>query len=99
MAFSAQPLRDFLAAQKVVEELKPTVGSNLRAMRLEAGLSQAAVASNARVSQAYLSKIENDAKTPSSDSLERIINAMEGSFSGNSEEDGPQEGAQETEDR
>lgn len=82
MAFNAQPLRDFLAAQKAVEELKPEVGPTLRAMRLNAGLTQAYVAGSAGVTQAYLSQIENEAKTPSSDSLTRIINVMEGSTSG-----------------
>jgi len=97
MALHSKPLRDFLAAQKAVEDLKPTVGPHLRAMRLDAGLTQVFVASNAGVTQAYLSQLENEAKTPSSDSLLRIIDVMEGSTSGRSE-DGQEEGAQEEQD-
>jgi transcriptional regulator with XRE-family HTH domain len=97
MAFNSQPLRDFLAAQKAVEDLKPSVGPTLRAMRLNAGLTQTFVATNAGVPQALLSQYENEAKTPSSDSLTRIIDVMEGSTGAGSSEDEGQEGAPEEE--
>lgn len=93
MAFNSQPLRDFLAAQKAVEELKPSVGPILRAMRLDAGLTQMFVATNSGIPQGLLSQYENEAKTPSSESLEAILNVMEGSTSGGSEDEG-QAGAQ-----
>ena len=85
MLFKEQPLRDLLEAQKEVDRLKKQLGSSLRSARLANGMTQAQVASSAGVTQAYVSMVESGDKTPSSDSLERFIEVLEGSSSGQDE--------------
>ena len=82
MQFKEQPLRDLLEAQKEVERLKKQVGPVLRRARLNNGMTQAQLANSAGVAQAYISMVESGDKTPSSDSLERFIEVLEGSSSG-----------------
>lgn len=85
MAIRSQSLTDFLAAKATIEQTTSDndIGDTLRFMRTSAGLSQMFVASNAGVTQAYLSMVEKGTKTPSADSLKRIIEAVsEGSADG-----------------
>jgi transcriptional regulator with XRE-family HTH domain len=83
MEIKPQSLRDFLAARAEVERLKPEIGPTIRLLRQSKGMTQAAAATNAGVSQAYLSQVESGETTPSSGTLERLIEVMdEGSASG-----------------
>jgi transcriptional regulator with XRE-family HTH domain len=92
MAIRSQSLTDFLEAQKTIEETKADIGPTIRYMRQNAGMSQMFAAASAGVTQAYLSQVENGHKTPSADSLGRIVKVVsEGSTSGKDDHDGKEE--------
>jgi predicted transcriptional regulator len=92
MTFEAKPLREYLELEAQAKELRKQLGGQLRSARLSAGITQSFLAVNAGVSQPYVAAVEKGDKTPSSDTLERFINVMEGSTSGDSQDDGEEEG-------
>lgn len=99
-ALNKQSLMDFLESKKEVESLKPALGPAIRSGRAFYGMTQSDLARAIDAPQAYLSQIESSAKTPSSDSVSKILEVfdnMEGSTHGRSEDEG-QEGAPEAED-
>ncbi|CAB4558706.1 MAG: helix-turn-helix domain-containing protein [Actinomycetes bacterium] len=54
----------------------PTLGAEIRRRRLDAGLTLVQLADLARLSQPFLSQIENERAQPSMDSLARIARAL-----------------------
>lgn len=72
-----ETLHEFLAAKQIIDETRPHVGTAIRAMRAEADLSQSSLAQLASVNQAYLSQVESGTKTPSTDSLQRIVQTLD----------------------
>jgi DNA-binding XRE family transcriptional regulator len=62
------------------DEIGPTVCKALRALRIDAGLPQRAVASMARISVYELSRIENGRRIPSYAVAARIADALDHSF-------------------
>lgn len=57
--------------------LSLTFGNFIRNARLEKNLTQSEVAARAKVEQAYLSKVERDAREPSLTIALRICDALE----------------------
>jgi transcriptional regulator with XRE-family HTH domain len=57
------------------------VGKELRAVRLEAGMTQEELAFKAGVDRSYISLLENDRKSPTLDMLFRICQALDASVS------------------
>lgn len=83
MAMSTQPLLAFLEAQETYEQARATVGPTIRALRLDAGLTQSGAATMAGISQSYLSQIENGDRTPEVATMNSLLSVLEGSTSGN----------------
>lgn len=67
---------EFLAAKKVVDSSRDSVGPTLRSKRVQKQLSQREVAEAAGVTQAYLSYVESGSKTPTAQTLEQLIAAL-----------------------
>jgi transcriptional regulator with XRE-family HTH domain len=71
-----ETLHEFLAAKKVIDGTKSQVGTSIQGIRESVGLSQSRLAQLASLNQAYLSQVEKGTKTPSTDSLHRIVNVL-----------------------
>ena len=56
--------------------LKHDVAKNVRALRLKAGLTQAAVAKSAKRDVRYISEIENDPQNITLDTIESLAEAL-----------------------
>lgn len=53
------------------------IGSTIKELRIKKGLKQGDLASKSELSQAYLSKIENNTKEPTITSLKAIASSLE----------------------
>lgn len=73
---------DLVERRKRDEQQWKHVGSQLRSLRRVTGYSQAAVADAAGIQQAYLSEIENNVKTPSTNTVESVTTALQTLTSG-----------------
>lgn len=62
-------------------DIKQKVGQRLRILRLELGLSQEALALKAEVDRTYVTDVEAGRRNVSLEILERLIKALEVSFS------------------
>lgn len=96
MAIRAQSLSEYLHAREVVNESRQSLGPWLRQARTAANLTQVELSELTGKSQAYLSQIETNAKTPSYESLTLITSVLEekGAFSGQDNSQGKDEGTQ-----
>jgi predicted transcriptional regulator len=70
-----------------------TLGSQLRALRLTAGYSQAELSTIAQIGRTTISDVEREARPTTTDVVERWLNACSGTLvvKGIKEEDGPQQ--------
>lgn len=59
-----------------IDQVENAVGARLRELRKERGLSAKEVAARAKVSPAYLSRLENGQISPTVSTLSRIVQAM-----------------------
>ena len=57
-------------------DIQQLVGRNLRRLRLERGLSQEALAYEARIAPSFLSQIENGKRSPTVTTLDLLAKAM-----------------------
>ena len=62
-------------------DIKLKVGQRIRALRKELGLSQEALAYKSEVDRTYMTDVENGRRNVSIEILEKIIKALEVSFS------------------
>ena len=62
-------------------DIKLKVGQRIRAIRKELGLSQEALAYKSEVDRTYMTDVENGRRNVSIEILEKIIKALEVSFS------------------
>jgi transcriptional regulator with XRE-family HTH domain len=62
-------------------DIKLKVGQRIRVLRKELGLSQEALAYKSEVDRTYMTDVENGRRNVSIEILEKIIKALEDSFS------------------
>jgi transcriptional regulator with XRE-family HTH domain len=62
-------------------DIKLKVGSRIRELRHELGISQEALALKSEVDRTYVTDVENGRRNVSLEILERLINALEVTFS------------------
>ena len=62
-------------------DIRLKVGQRIKELRLKLGLSQEALANNADVDRTYMTDVENGRRNISVEVLERIIIALEVSYS------------------
>jgi transcriptional regulator with XRE-family HTH domain len=77
----SRPLREYLEAQQAVEEMRRTIGSELKSARMSAGISQTFLADAIGVTPGFISNVESGRKTPPSPMLRKaieVISAAEG---------------------
>jgi DNA-binding transcriptional regulator YiaG len=90
---NTRPLLEFLQMHKELEERKATIGGTIHLARKARGMTQSDMAKAMGTTQAYLSLIENNIKTPTPGTVERAISALEGAEGSThgDREDHPQE--------
>jgi HTH-type transcriptional regulator, competence development regulator len=79
-AWRAAPISSYhvaLCHNAAVEAGVTTIGARIRALRVDAGLSQRQLAAKVGVGFPHLSKIEAGKETPSADLIQRIADALE----------------------
>lgn len=62
-------------------DIKLVVGQRIKELRLEIGLSQEALGNKAEVDRTYVTDVENGRRNISVELLEKLIKALEVSFS------------------
>jgi transcriptional regulator with XRE-family HTH domain len=67
----------FLLYNVVMTNIQRVLGFNVRKLRLAKGMTQAALADKADTVGNYIALIENAAKFPSADMIERLASALE----------------------
>lgn len=86
-------LREYLEAQQTLEDKRGSIGQELRAARVSAGLSQTFLATSVGVTPGFISNVESGRKTPPSPMLEKFIEIIDAAEGGGNASQGAKQDA------